>query len=353
MIFKLARLVGLAGLIVATAFSAKAATSLVVQAGSSSPSAVYMPVYIAQKVGFFQKEGLDVTLRYGNGGPLAAQLVSSGDADIAHIVFTPVILGHANGLKGKFFYQTYTHMMYFLGVPENSPIKAASDLKGKKIGVFNMGSAAVYVTKSMAKAAGVDPSSLQFVPIGAGTQALAALQSGQVDALGLWDAVYATYEAAGTHLRYIYHPTLKNVGNGGFFASAQAIADKADALKKFSRAMAEATEFLKVNPQAATEIYWAVNPSAKQGDNEQAAAKRTEIEMQFVSEAFDVQNRPDHKYGELSDKDVQANIDLLKEAELLKGNVTPSEIVTKEFVPAANDFDRKKIDDFARNWKMN
>ncbi|MDN5927164.1 MAG: ABC transporter substrate-binding protein [Hyphomicrobiales bacterium] len=352
MISKLAKMIGLAGLILAAAIPAKADTSITVQAGSSNPSAVYMPVYIAQKVGFFKKEGLDVTLRYGNGGPLAAQLVSSGDADVAHIVFTPVILGHGNGLKGKFFYQTYTHMMYFLAVPEDSKIKTAADLKGTKIGVFNMGSAAVYVTKSTAKAAGVDPSTMQFIPVGAGTQALAALQSGQVDALGLWDAVYATYEAAGTHLRYIYHPTLKNVGNGGFFASAQALANKADALKGFSRAISEATEFLKANPEAAAKIYWEVNPAAKQGDDEAQALKRTEIEMHFVAEAFDVQNRPDHQYGELSDKDVQANIDILKEAGLLKSEVAPDDIVTRDFVPAANDFDRKKIDDFAKSWKM-
>lgn len=351
MIFKLAKMVAFAGLLVASAASARA-TDLTVQAGSSNPSAVYMPVYIAQKVGFFEKEGLNVTLRYSNGGPLAAQLVSSGDADIAHIVFTPVILGHGNGLKGKFFYQTYTHMMYFVGVPKDSKIKSAADLEGKKIGVFNMGSAAVYVTKSTAKAAGVDPSTLQFIPVGVGPQALAALQSGQVNALGLWDAVYATYEAAGTHLYYIYHPTLKSVGNGGFFASEQAISGKAEALKKFSKAISEATEFLKANPEAAARIYWEVNPAAKQGDEKQAM-DHTRIEMQFVSEAFDVANRPDHQYGELSDKDVQANIDLLKEAGLLQGEVSPDDVVTRDFVPAANDFDRKKVDEFAKGWSMN
>lgn len=348
----LATLLSLSLTFLAGVGGARAESSLTMQAGSSSPSAVYIPVYIAQKVGFFKDEGLKVTMRYGNGGPLAAQLVSSGDADIAHIVFTSVILGYANGLKGKFFYQTYTHMMYFMAVPDNSPIKTPADLKGKKVGVFNMGSAAVQVGKSMAEVAGIPSSSINFIPVGVGAQALAALQSGQVDALGLWDAVYATYEAAGHHLQYIRHPTLKDVGNGGFFASEQALSNKADALKGFSRAVAKATVFLKANPEAAARIYWEVNPAAKQGSNEADALKATETELEFVSEAFDVSNRPGQKFGSVSKKDVEANIQLAKDSGQLTGKVTPDNIVTEDFVTAANDFDPKKVEDFARGWKM-
>lgn len=329
---------------------ARAATPLTMQAGSSSPSAIYTAVYIAQKAGFFAEEDLDVTVRYSRGGSLAAQLAASGDADIAHIVFTPIILGHENGLGGKFFYQTYTHMMYFLAARKGSDVKSVADLKGKKIGVFSMGSAAIYVTKSMAHTAGIDDSELQFLPVSAGTQALAALDAGMVDVLALWDSVYGSYEAAGESLNYIYHPTLKDVGNGGFFASDKVIAEKADALKGFSRAIAKATVFLKANPEAAARIYWDVNVGAKQGGDEAAALKRTAIEMQFVAEAFDVEKRPNQKFGELDSDDIQANIDLLKENKLLTAEVKPEDIVTEAFVPAANDFDVEKVKSAAKSW---
>jgi NitT/TauT family transport system substrate-binding protein len=337
-------------LMVSAATPALAGTPLTMQAGSARPSAVYMPLYIAEKVGYFADEGLDVTVRYGNGGPLAAQLVASGDADIAHIVFAPVILGHSKGLTGKFFYQTYTHMMYFLAAPEGGKVQGIADLKGKNVGVFNMGSAAVQVTNSMAQQAGVSKDSINYVAVGAGTQALSALESGQVDALALWDAVYATYEAAGEHLHYIYHPTLKNVGNGGFFASDKALAEKAAALRGFARAVAKATVFLKANPEAAARIYWEVNPAAKIGESDAEALQRTEVEMQFVAEAFDVENRPSKKFGEPVPGDLQANIDLLDENGLLEAKVTPEDIVTEDFVAAANDFDAKAIAEAAKKW---
>jgi NitT/TauT family transport system substrate-binding protein len=330
---------------------ASAETALTMQAGSSAPSAVYIPVYIAQKVGFFKEEGLDVTMRYGNGGPLAAQLVANGDADIAHIVYDPVILGHDRGIKGKFFYQTYTKLMYYLAVQPNSPIKTAADLRGKKVGVFNVGSAAVHVTKSMAEMAGVPADQVTIVPVGVGPQALAALTTGRVDALALWDAVYATYEATGHHLRYLYHPTLKDDGNGGFFASDATIAKKAAALEGFSRAIAKATVFLLANPTAATEIYWQVNPSAKIGSDRAAALKRTATELEFVGETFDVSKRPGHQFGAFITSQVQAHIGFLKSTGQAKANVTVQDITTNRFVKAANDFDVAKVRAFAKAWK--
>jgi NitT/TauT family transport system substrate-binding protein len=335
----------------ATAPAAMAETHLTMQAGSSAPSAVYIPVYIAQQAGFFKQEGLDVQMRYGNGGPLAAQLAANGDADIAHIVFDPIILGYNKGLHGKFFYQTYTKMMYYLAVLPGSPIKSGTDLRGKKVGVFNVGSAAVYVTKSMAKLGGVSPDDVTIVPVGVGPQALAALTTGRVDALALWDAVYATYEAAGHHLRYIYHPTLKNDGNGGFFASDATIAKKAEALQGFSRAIAKATVFLIANPEAAARIYWKVNPSAKIGSNEAEALKHTATELKFVGETFDVSKRPGHQFGALIQGQVQAHINFFKESGRLKGNVTVDDIATDRFVKGTNDFDVAKVQAFAKAWR--
>jgi NitT/TauT family transport system substrate-binding protein len=331
--------------------AAQAQTKLIMQAGSAVPSAVYIPLYIAQQVGFFKDEGLEVEARYVTGGPVAAQLAARGDADIAHIVFDPVVLGYDQGLRGRFFYQTYTRLMYFVAVPPESPIKAAADLRGTKVGVVNLGSAAVTVTKSMATLAGMPADSVTFIPTGIGPQALAALTSKQVDALALWDAVYATYEASGHHLRYLYHPTLKDNGNGGFFASEKTIAEKRKALEGFSRAIAKATVFLMENPAAAVHIYWKVNPNAKIGKDEAEAMAQSRTEMKFVSQAFDVSRRPGQRFGALDDKQVQGLIDLLVEDGTLKKPVPAQAIITQDFVPAANDFDVQKARAFAHDWK--
>jgi NitT/TauT family transport system substrate-binding protein len=330
----------LAAAALAAPVPARAAGSLIVQGGSAVPSIIYLPMYVADQAGFFKREGVAVDLRYSSGGSLATQLVANGNADLAHIVWQPAIQAAARGAKGKFFYQTFTRSSFFVAAPAGGPIKALSDLAGKNIGVVNVASPGIFTTKSSARAAGIDPKTLQFLPVGVGAQALAALSSGRVDALCLWDAEYANYEAIGQKLTYLPHPKLGQVGNGGFYASDKALADKAESIQAFARAVAEGTAYLLANPEDALEMYWKAVPAARpQGSDAQATAQGL-VALKFVAHTFDVEHRPDKLFGAINPRNVQAFIDALHEEGEIPQAIPAAEIIDTRFVEAANRFDR-------------
>ena len=65
-----------------------------------------------------------------------------------------------------------------------------------------------------------------FLPVGVGDSALAALRSGKVQALSLWDSAYASMLRTGVSFRYIYHPTMGDFGSGTFFALEPRMPDR-------------------------------------------------------------------------------------------------------------------------------
>ncbi len=312
---------------------------LIIQAGSSVPGIIYLPIYVAQQAGFFAKQGVSAELRYTNGGPLATQLVANGNADLAHIVWQPAIQASLRGAKGRFIYGTYTRSSFFVAVPPESGIKTPADLAGKRVGVFNMASPALFLVRSMARSAGLKPDAVSFFPVGLGAQALAALSSGQVDALALWDSEYANYAAIGHELRYIQHPVLGSIGNGGFYASDASIAAKKPALASFCRALAQATAYLLANPESALKIYWATAPAAKPRVPEAEALRQGLIGIKFTSQTFDVQSRPDHQFGAINPDSLQTFIDAMQTEGEIPASIPAASLIDAEFIAGANDFD--------------
>ena len=114
----------------------------------------------------------------------------------------------------------------------------------------SFGSAAVPVVRSIQRSGGIEPQTDTILPVGVMDQAMAALRSGNEEALGLYDGIYFALKRAGVKLRYLKHPTLANFGNTGLFASDETVKSKKDDLCKFGRAFAKATLFATTNPEA-------------------------------------------------------------------------------------------------------
>ena len=165
---------------VSAAAGAAAQTKLVLQAAFPVPSVSLAAVYIADQAGFFKEEGLDVEIRFSSGGPQATQITASGGADLALVTIEPAIQGYEKGIRGKAFYRYYTRLPFFVAVPADSPMKMAADLAGKKLGVSNMASSTIVITKSTMRHAGISITDDAFLPVGVGDSALAALRSGQI-----------------------------------------------------------------------------------------------------------------------------------------------------------------------------
>ena len=94
----------------------------------------------------------------------------------------------------------------FLVVLPGSPIRGLADLKGKTIGAPSFGAGGGLALKQNLAEIGIAPEQYNGIATGAGPSAVAALRSGEIDALVMWDAMLAAAENTGLTLRVVNIP---------------------------------------------------------------------------------------------------------------------------------------------------
>lgn len=324
---------------------------LSVHVGNPAPSVVSLQMYVAQQAGFFAEDGVEVDIRYSSGAPQALQLVAAGQADIALGTIEPLISGYEKGVRGKAFIRLTNKMIYYVAVPAESPIRKAEDLKGAKVGVANLGGAAVAMTRAILRSANAQPGSDTLLPVGIGEQAMTALRTNKVQALGLWSNAYYTLERNGNKFRYFTHPTLGNYGNVVMMTSDGTLSAKKKQLCGFSRAIAKASLFIVENPSAALRMYWTAVPSAKVGTTEADAIRNGMVELVPQIQEFDIGFPPKAKYGVFDESALAEYVGLLKEQGLTSATPAPSDLVTGAMEACMNGFNNTEVRAKARNWK--
>src|SRR3954453_20901799 len=120
-------------------------------------SSAAAPYAIATKMGWYAKAGIKVELVPMPGSTDCVKAGATKDVQYGVPSIEPVAIIRPQGVKIKNFYTAYQANIYGIAVPDDSPIKAFADLKGKKIGVTSMASAGVVVARALAKNNGFDP----------------------------------------------------------------------------------------------------------------------------------------------------------------------------------------------------
>lgn len=188
------------------AAAAAAATSFapsVFAAGKSVKIAVggkalyyYLPISIAESLGYFKDEGLDVEIIDFQGGSKSLQAVVGGSADVVSGAFEHTLAMQARGQSLQaFVLQGRAPQCVFAVSKKTMPdYKDLKDLKGKKIGVTAPGSSSHAIAIFILSTAGLKPSDVSFIGVGSSSAAVAAMRSGQIDAFVNLDPVIATQE---------------------------------------------------------------------------------------------------------------------------------------------------------------
>ena len=159
----------------------------------------YLPLTIAEQRGYFKDEGLDLTIVDFAGGSRALQAVVGGSADVVSGAFEHTINMQHKGQRMRALVLQGRAPQIVLGInPKTLPnFKTVADLKGKKVGVTAPGSSTnVMVNFALAKV-GLKPSDVSIVGVGAGNGAVAAMRSGQIDALSNLDPVITQLQRSG------------------------------------------------------------------------------------------------------------------------------------------------------------
>lgn len=159
----------------------------------------YLPLTIAEQLGYFKAEGLDLEISDFAGGSRALQAVVGGSADVVSGAYEHTInLQTKNQMFQAFVLQGRAPQISFGVSTKAMPsYKKVSDLSGKKIGVSAPGSSTNMVANLVLSRAGIKASDVSFVGVGTAAGALAALRSGQIDAICNTDPVMTMLEQKG------------------------------------------------------------------------------------------------------------------------------------------------------------
>ena len=153
---------------------------------------VYLPTTLAQQLGFYREEGLDVELQDFPGGSKALEALLGGSADVVSGFYDHTIQMAAEGRQ----LTAFVNMLRFPGlVLVTSPQAAASmssiaDLKGHVAGVTSVGSSSQMLLTYLLQRHGVSPDTVSVTPIGSAATAIAAVEHGKVDAGMLADPAF-------------------------------------------------------------------------------------------------------------------------------------------------------------------
>ena len=159
----------------------------------------YLPLTIAEQRGYFKAEGLDATIVDFAGGARALQAVVGGSADVVSGAFEHTVNMQFKGQAMRAFALQGLAPQIVLGVnPKTMPnFKTVTDLKGKKIGVTAPGSSTNVMVNFILAKAGLKPSDVSIIGVGASQGAVAAMRSGQIDAISNLDPVITILQRAG------------------------------------------------------------------------------------------------------------------------------------------------------------
>jgi NitT/TauT family transport system substrate-binding protein len=144
---------------------------------------IYLPNMLAKQLGYFQAYNIDVTLVDEASGQDTEEEVVAGNVAAGSGAYNHTIQLQP---KGKFI-ETICQFGIAPGEAEvvsskATGINSAADLKGKNLGVTELGSGTHTLTMALLGKAGVTPDQVHFVPVGAGDTFIAALKQGTITA---------------------------------------------------------------------------------------------------------------------------------------------------------------------------
>jgi NitT/TauT family transport system substrate-binding protein len=294
---------------------------------------------VAQGAGFYRDEGVGVSYVYGKDAADVARLCSSGKADFCGIGIERVFQGYDTHVPLTLFLASESRYTYVMVVPAASPVHALTDLRGKAVGVHQLGPpkrpfGGQIAVAAMLGTAGLKPNEYSVVEIGYYNKAMNALLSGKVAAAGYPRYEVLPFQAKGVKLRLFESTAL--APSSGFDAGPAALRTKGDALRRFSRAIVKAALLVRVNPGAAARAMLRAQGTPYTAADVQLLTR----ELTFWEEDLPASDPANPRIGGFPLAAEQRYAALLAQFGQTKDVVPVSATVTNRFIAYANGFDR-------------
>jgi len=159
----------------------------------------YLPLTIAERLGYFKEQGLDVTINDFRGGAQSLQALAGGSVDVVTGAYEHTIRMQAKGQDVRALIELGRFPGIVLGVRKDraDAYKSPADLKGMKIGVSAPGSSTNFFVMYLLAKAGLKPTDASYIGVGIGPSVIAAVVKGEIDAMSNLDPMMTKLELDG------------------------------------------------------------------------------------------------------------------------------------------------------------
>ncbi len=166
---------------------------------------VYLPLTLAEKLGHFRDEGLEVSLSDFPGGAKALEAMLGGSADVVCGFYDHTVQMTAEGKPMVAFVSMLRYPGLVLVVSPETTRKLASiqDLRGAVVGVSAPGSSTHMLLKYLLAKHGLPTDAASIVGIGMSAGAVAAMERGKVDAAVMAEPALSQLQARKGEVRLL------------------------------------------------------------------------------------------------------------------------------------------------------
>jgi NitT/TauT family transport system substrate-binding protein len=147
-------------------------------------SMVFLPVVLAEALGYFREQGLSVRIDAVSGGTRSMQAVLGNSAEVAVSLFDQLILmaAESRGVRSFLLFERCPLQVLAASPAVPRPAQRIADLKGATIGVTTPGAPIHLQLSYLLHRHGLSPADVSVVGLGSNAARVAALTSGKVDA---------------------------------------------------------------------------------------------------------------------------------------------------------------------------
>jgi ABC-type nitrate/sulfonate/bicarbonate transport system substrate-binding protein len=247
---RLARAIALLVFVVMFALPCAAQEKFRFLVGESSKNLSYGPLWVAAKMGFFEREGLDVPIITMRGSPLTLQALTAESIYGAAAGVDALIGAYERGADLTMIGGLLNSLG--LSMIGGKPYKTYADLRGTTVGTQTLTSGTGFALRLVLKAHGLEyPRDYKLLNIGGASDRYQALTSGQISSTPVGLPLDLMAKQQGFNIIGYFADDLPNFQFAGYFVK-RSWAEKNRALVvRFMKAIASTMRWMMDNREAA------------------------------------------------------------------------------------------------------
>ncbi len=264
----------------------------------------YLPLTLAERLGYFRDEGLDVEINDFPGGAKALQALIGRSADVVSGAYEHTIVMQTLAQKVQAFVLQSMNPGLELGIRKDraASYEWAKDLKGMRIGVSAPGSSTHMLVNHLLASVGLRHDDVSIIGVGTGPSAVAAMRSGEIDALSGVEPVMSLLERSGDMkivVETISEKGVRDVFGGSMpaatlYARLDYIEQNPDTIQALTNAMVRALQWLQQH--SAEEVMNMLPPEYLLGDRALYAASFARLRSSYSRDGVIPKKGVDNSY---------------------------------------------------------